>query len=142
MDPFAPPDAGGESEFPLPAYEAPPDQPPPGSPAPEAQETGEVLPGDIFSMPPAPESQPPVYTSAPRPDTTAQAQKPQASFPVNVNTASQAALETLPGIGPVKARAIIDYRNANGAFHSPGDLIKVTGIGEKTLENLLPYVTV
>ena len=55
---------------------------------------------------------------------------------VNVNTASQQELETLKGIGPVKAKAIVDYRSKNGPFKSPADLVNVPGIGEKTVEKL------
>ncbi|MGE8355577.1 MAG: ComEA family DNA-binding protein [Microvirgula sp.] len=55
---------------------------------------------------------------------------------VNVNTASQAELEALNGIGPVKAKAILDYRQKNGPFKSVDDLKKVTGIGDKTLESI------
>ncbi|WP_199905529.1 ComEA family DNA-binding protein [Microvirgula aerodenitrificans] len=55
---------------------------------------------------------------------------------VNVNTASQAELEALNGIGPAKARAILDYRQKNGPFKSVDDLKKVNGIGDKTLESI------
>ena len=55
---------------------------------------------------------------------------------VNINTASQAELETLNGIGPVKAKAIIDYRKKNGAFKSIDDLDKVEGIGGATVKNI------
>ena len=61
---------------------------------------------------------------------------------VNINTATQAQLETLPGIGPVKAAAIIAYRQEHGAFSSVDDLVKVSGIGKKTLSDVKPYVTV
>jgi competence ComEA-like helix-hairpin-helix protein len=51
-------------------------------------------------------------------------------------------LETLPGIGPVRAQAILDDRQANGPFSVPEDLVRVSGIGEGTLEKLLDYITV
>jgi len=60
---------------------------------------------------------------------------------VNVNTASQSELEALAGIGPVKAKAIVDYREKNGAFKSLDDLDKVPGIGKATLEKMRPDVT-
>lgn len=60
---------------------------------------------------------------------------------VNINTATQAELETLNNIGPVKAKAIIDYRQKNGPFKSPADLEKVDGIGATTVEKLRGSVT-
>ncbi|GHT87560.1 competence protein ComE [Betaproteobacteria bacterium] len=62
--------------------------------------------------------------------------------PVNVNTADAVALQQVKGIGATKAKAIIDYRNANGPFASIDDLVKVPGIGAKSLEQLKPQVTV
>lgn len=59
---------------------------------------------------------------------------------VNVNQADLSQLETLPGIGAKKAQAIIDYRTANGSFHSLEDLGKVKGIGPKMLEKLKDLV--
>lgn len=60
---------------------------------------------------------------------------------VNINTATQAELETLDNIGPVKAQAIIDYRKKNGPFKSPADLEKVDGIGAATVEKLRGNIT-
>ena len=55
---------------------------------------------------------------------------------ININTADQQSLETLPGIGLVKAQAIIDYRLKSGNFKTKKDIIKVKGIGEKTYEKI------
>jgi len=49
---------------------------------------------------------------------------------------------TLPGIGPTKAEAIIDYRNKNGLFKELIELMNVSGIGEKTYEQLLEKITI
>lgn len=54
---------------------------------------------------------------------------------VNINTANQTELESLPGIGPVKAKAILEYRKKNGGFKSVDELTKVDGIGPVTLKN-------
>ena len=61
---------------------------------------------------------------------------------VDINTATQSELETLHGIGPAKARAIIDYRKKKGLFKTPGDLEKVKGIGPATMKRLRPEITV
>ena len=61
---------------------------------------------------------------------------------VNLNTASIAELDELPGVGPVTAQAIVDWRTGNGGFRSVDQLLDVDGIGEKTLADLAPLVTV
>jgi competence protein ComEA len=60
---------------------------------------------------------------------------------IDLNAASQAELETLPGVGPARARAIIAEREVR-AFRAPGDLRRVPGIGEATFQRLAPLVTV
>ncbi|OGO03440.1 MAG: hypothetical protein A2Y72_01900 [Chloroflexi bacterium RBG_13_53_26] len=60
---------------------------------------------------------------------------------VNINTASAQELETLSGIGPVKAQAIVDYRNENGFFRTVDELINVPGIGPKTLEGIRDQIS-
>ena len=62
--------------------------------------------------------------------------------PVDLNTASVAQLDTLPGIGPATAQAIVDYRSAHGRFSSVDDLLNVRGIGPAKLEELRPLVRV
>lgn len=61
---------------------------------------------------------------------------------INLNTATQAELETLPGIGEAKAKAIIAYREENGAFSSIEEIQEVSGIGEATYANLKDLITV
>lgn len=61
---------------------------------------------------------------------------------ININTASQEELDTLPGIGSVRAKAIIAYRTQNGFFMTIDDLLKVEGIGETTFNELKDFITV
>ena len=60
---------------------------------------------------------------------------------VNINTATQEELESLPMIGPVLAKQIIDYRQANGPFKKIEDIVDVPGIGPKTFEVIKELIT-
>lgn len=61
---------------------------------------------------------------------------------VKINYATQEEIETLNGIGPSKAEAIIQYREENGMFKQPEDLLEISGIGDKTLENLREQIVI
>jgi competence protein ComEA len=65
-----------------------------------------------------------------------------AAAAVDLNSATAAELEAVKGIGPVKAKSIIDYREKNGPFKSVDDLKGVKGFGVKTIEKLRPEFTV
>jgi len=61
---------------------------------------------------------------------------------VNINTANQTELESLPGIGPSLAKKILDFRTKNGNFKAPADITAVQGIGDKKYEQLKNLITV
>lgn len=61
---------------------------------------------------------------------------------IDVNLADQSTLETVPGIGPVKAAAIVQYRTESGPFTSVDGLLEVAGIGPATLEAIRPYLSI
>ena len=67
--------------------------------------------------------------------------KPPAA-PVNINTATQEQLETLPGVGPSTARSILHYRLRSGPFRRLEDLLIIKGMSKKKLEELRPYLRV
>jgi competence protein ComEA len=60
---------------------------------------------------------------------------------VDLNAADQSALEELPGVGPVTAGRIVAWREEHGRFSSAEELLEVSGIGERTLEQLRPHLT-
>jgi competence protein ComEA len=66
----------------------------------------------------------------------------EASAPLNLNTATAAQLESLPGIGARTAALIVEYRQKNGAFKKIEDLMNVRGVGEKSFLKLKPLITV
>jgi competence protein ComEA len=61
---------------------------------------------------------------------------------IDINRAGDWLLKAIPGIGEVKAKAIIDYRNEHGFFHDIYELLNVPGFGEITLENIKDFITV
>lgn len=67
---------------------------------------------------------------------------PTEEAPLNLNTATQAELELLPGIGPVLAQAILDYRDSFGGFSTKEQLMEVSGIGEKRYAAVEALITV
>lgn len=79
-----------------------------------------------------------------REDYTVEALAPaeeQTEDKVNINTADADRLDALPGIGPVLAQRIIDWRTANGPFTDPEQLLEVDGIGQATLDRLRDHIT-
>lgn len=62
--------------------------------------------------------------------------------PVDLNSADSAALETVPGIGKSLSQRILAFREKNGPFQSVDDLLKIQGVGEKSIQKLRPYLTV
>ena len=76
------------------------------------------------------------------PDVPAGAAGSSVGGKVNINTANEAALDSLPRVGPSMAARIIAYRDANGRFTVIEDLMNVTGVGVKTFEGMRELVTV
>ena len=67
---------------------------------------------------------------------------PEAAAKININTASEELLKELPGIGDALAARIVEYREKNGPFASPAELMKVKGVGQKIYGNLEELITV
>jgi competence protein ComEA len=86
-----------------------------------------------------------VGTTAPPgvPATVGDPSTPGAAGPlVDLNTADAATLETLPGVGPVTAGAILTWRDQHGGFTAVEELLEVDGIGDATLAQIAPHVTI
>lgn len=82
-----------------------------------------------------------IQAPKPKKTTTKKTVKPKLEFEsIDINTAELADWEKLPRIGPKTAQAILDKRVELGGFSSIEDLLKVKGIGKKTLENIKPYL--
>ncbi|MBO6584981.1 MAG: helix-hairpin-helix domain-containing protein [Gracilimonas sp.] len=62
-------------------------------------------------------------------------------YPININTADEATLQLLPGIGPAYSKRIVQYRLENGSFKSVDEITNIRGIGPKTLQKLRPIIT-
>ena len=62
-------------------------------------------------------------------------------YPININTATVEQLQTLPGIGPTLAQAIVTHRQTHGAFLYPEELANVEGIGQTRLDAILDLIT-
>jgi competence protein ComEA len=73
---------------------------------------------------------------------TATSAGPSGTAQVDLNTATVAQLEGLPGVGPVLAQRIVDWRTEHGRFSSVDELQEVTGVGQKKFESLKPHVHV
>ena len=84
----------------------------------------------------------PVVASAQdKPAASKAAAKAPSTAPVNINTASAAEFEGLPGIGATMAARIVEYRQKNGPFKKIEDLMNVRGLGEKNFLKLKPQLT-
>ena len=90
------------------------------------------------SVPPSLQTQPTQETIFTEPVQS----EPAIVYPIDINSADKEALMTLPGIGEVLAQRILDYRQAQGGFSYPEDLLNIEDIGEKRLENILDLITV
>ncbi|MDM7924505.1 MAG: helix-hairpin-helix domain-containing protein [bacterium] len=82
---------------------------------------------------------PPGAPETPR-DNAGGGERPAAG--VNLNSAGSAELVSVPGIGPVMAGRILAYRRESGRFRSVDELIRVRGIGPRTLEKIRPYLRI
>lgn len=109
-----------------------------------------LMDGDQVNIPPLPPSPAPTAASPAAGLMPTEAASPGTPTPlpaatrpkINLNTATAAELDALPGIGPVIAQRILDYRAQHGPFARPEDLMEVSGIGEATFNRLRDEVVV
>ena len=100
-------------------------------------------PVHIYQIAPAEETQPEEAEEAEEPaEEAAEETEPAVVFPLNINTATIPELDQLPGIGPVLAQRIVDYREAHGGYKAVEELVKVNGIGDSKLMEILDLITV
>ena len=82
----------------------------------------------------------PLHNIPPASVTIPEETQEEVKFPVDINSATSETLSALPGIGPTLAERILAYRNRNGKFQRPEELLNVDGIGPGKLEAILDYV--
>jgi len=82
----------------------------------------------------------PTAPPSPAPEPSQPAQPDQPTGPVNINTATAEELQSLPGIGPVLAQKVVEYRRQVGGFRRVDDLASVPGIGPKRLAEIRPFI--
>lgn len=98
-----------------------------------------MLPGDTYAA--STEKDVTAPTSKTEMTKTGTNTKKQIPHDVDINTADKELLTQLPGIGPVTADSILQYRKTNGQFKSIEELTQVKGIGDKSLAKLKPYLS-
>ncbi len=98
-----------------------------------------LMDGGYYYIPAVDEEFPETAANAPE---NAQISENTVTYPINLNTATQEELESLPGIGPTKAADILSYRDEIGSFNSIDDLLNVNGIGPSTLEAITDLITI
>lgn len=110
-------------------------------PRPQYELTLERLPGPepAFSAAPAP-SETPAQPARPKVASRAHRKAPVKPPVLNLNTATAAQLDLLPGIGPALARRIVDYRRHAGRFATVEQVMEVSGIGPKKFDKMKPYL--
>ena len=101
-------------------------------------------PVHIYQIAPSEESQPEESETEAEEPTEAVTEEtaPAVVFPLNINTATIPELDELPGIGPVLAQRIVDYRTTYGGYKAVEELVKVNGIGDAKLMEILDLITV
>lgn len=112
------------------------------TPAVVSQVSQQIVPQEPTKSSPSPEESSDAELSEEDPAESEGPQEVLVEKSININTASLEELDSLPGVGPVIAQRIIDYREANNGFYDIQEIMDVSGIGEKTYAKLEPYITV
>ena len=99
-------------------------------------------PVHIYQITPTVESQPEALEEADEEEEVTEETETGVVFPLNINTATIPELDELPGIGPVLAQRIVDYRTTYGKYKAVEELLKVNGIGDAKLMEIMDLITV